>query len=249
MPGTPGTPVPTAAATSTPAPEGGLNFRMMSNWGSAFPGDEVVYQIVAQNGGPGAFDNLQLTSTLPANLEVQRAAADRGDLTQNGNNLLLKIASLKPGETVEIEVRTKIKQSVAIGTRIVSQANLNYDGRRLPAYSNIVTVLVVDQAPAVQAQPTRSGTAYPAPGTASAAPTGSAAASASATPTSTPTGTPGATAAATAAPTATAVIGGTSGPRSPLPNTSSGAPLMGFVLLGMTLMIRTVRIHREQSRI
>jgi uncharacterized repeat protein (TIGR01451 family) len=232
---------------------------MMSNWGSAFPGDEVVYQIVVQNPGPAGFDNLQLTSTLPANLEVQRAAADRGDLTQNGNSLLLKIASLKPGETVEIEVRTKIKQSVAIGTRIVSQATLNYDGRKLPAYSNIVTVLVVDKAPAAQAQPapTRSGTAYPAPGTtvatATANPTTpSAAATASSTPMPTDTAAAG-TSAATAAPTSTrtptATIGGTNTPRSPLPNTSSGVPLMGLALMGMTLLIRTVRIHREQSRI
>jgi hypothetical protein len=43
--------------------------------------------------------------------------------------------------------------------------------------------------------------------------------------------------------------GGTPSSTAPLPNTSSGMPIFGFALLGMTLMVRTVRLHRVQSRI
>jgi len=35
----------------------------------------------------------------------------------------------------------------------------------------------------------------------------------------------------------------------PLPATSQGIPISGILLLGLTLLLRTVRIHRAQSRI
>jgi hypothetical protein len=35
----------------------------------------------------------------------------------------------------------------------------------------------------------------------------------------------------------------------PLPATSTGVPLAGFVLLGMTLLIRTIRIKRSRERL
>ena len=38
-------------------------------------------------------------------------------------------------------------------------------------------------------------------------------------------------------------------PAPTLPNTSTGVPLSGFVLLGLTLLLRTVRLHRAQTRI
>jgi hypothetical protein len=35
----------------------------------------------------------------------------------------------------------------------------------------------------------------------------------------------------------------------PLPATSQGIPISGILLLGLTLLLRTVRLHRAQSRI
>jgi hypothetical protein len=35
----------------------------------------------------------------------------------------------------------------------------------------------------------------------------------------------------------------------PLPATSQGIPISGILLLGLTLLLRTVRIHRAQERI
>jgi hypothetical protein len=35
----------------------------------------------------------------------------------------------------------------------------------------------------------------------------------------------------------------------PLPATSTGVPLAGLVLLGMTLLVRTIRIKRSRERL
>jgi hypothetical protein len=43
--------------------------------------------------------------------------------------------------------------------------------------------------------------------------------------------------------------GGAGGAPAPLPATSQGIPISGILLLGLTLLLRTVRIHRAQSRI
>lgn len=220
---------------------------MGSNWGSVYPGDEVFYAIAVTNNRPTdgkELAGLTVSSQLPANLEVLSATSDRGDLTQNGNSLSLALASLKPGETAEIGVRTRVKADVAFGTVIVSQASLTYTGVSVPLYSNPVTVQVVRVAQ-VTAQPTVTSvpTATAAPA-ATAQPTATAAGNinngaSGITATAVPTGGP------TAQPTATPAPG----TAAPLPDTSGGIPLMGFVLLGMTLFVRTVRLHRGQNRI
>lgn len=241
---TPGTP-------SLPTPEAGLFFRMNSDWGSAFAGQEVIYVIAVRNTrAGGAMRNLQITSDLPANLEILQDSADRGDPMVVGNQVTLKLDALQPNEGVEIAIKTRIKDDVADGTRIVSQAELTFDGLALPAHSNIVTVLVVALAqiqaqPQVPAGPVLQATAA-ITATATAAPTQT---STTAPTTAAPTQTTVPT--ATVAPaTATTVAGAAPKPGSPaLPSTSSGVPIFGFALLGMTLMVRTVRVHRAQSRI
>lgn len=229
----------TPAGTPTLAPAvPGLFFRMASDWGSAFPGQEVNYVIAASNiRSSGAMRDVQISSELPANLQILDAKADRGgDPTVSGNTVSLKLSALNPGEGVEIAIKTRIKDTVAIGTQIVSQAELTFTGLDLTAHSNIVTVLVVGaqaQTPTLTATPTPAATL-----TASLSPTVTPTATLTAIPTA--TGAPASGAAAGAAPPTGSA---------PLPNTSAGVPFLGILMLGMTLMLRTVRVHREQTRI
>jgi len=235
------TTTPAGTATLPPAVPG-LFFRMASDWGSAFPGQEINYVIAASNTRTsGALRDVQITSNLPANLQILDAKADRGgDPLVTGNSVSLKLSVLNPGEGVEVAIKTRIKDSVAIGTQIVSQAELTFAGLALSAHSNIVTVLVVG-VPPLQSTATLTPTS----------------ALATATPTTTPTTTPTATATvtsvpptATGAPAIDAAAGGAAASGSaPLPNTSAGVPFLGILMLGMTLMFRTVRVHREQTRI
>jgi hypothetical protein len=207
---------------------------MASDWGSAFTGQEVNFVIAFRNTQKtGDLKNIRISSALPDNLELQEPKSDVGEAQRQGNLITLNLASLGPDKGVEITVRAKIKANVAIDTRLVSQAEATYDGLAQPLRSNIVTVLVVGQALARPAAelPTATGTRTSAPNA-----TSSPGATTSALPTATSTTKP---------PLATP----TPKPAPELPNTSTGIPLSGFALLGLTLLLRTVRLHRAQTRI
>jgi uncharacterized repeat protein (TIGR01451 family) len=233
----------TPAPTATPDPAAGTFFRMASDWGSAFTGQEVNYVIAFRNTRTsGTLTNLVITSALPDNLTILDKKADRGDPQTQGNQLTLRLDSLAAGQGVEIAIRTQIKDDVQVGTRIVSQAQATWDSLGLPLNSNVVTVLIVgsDFGPVVQIGATATATSTIAP-TATTAPT--------ATETPAPSATPAPPAVQAAAPTKAPAGGVSNVGTAPLPETSAGVPIFGFALLGFTLMARTVRIHRAQTRI
>lgn len=231
----------TAQPTASPVPtEVGAYFRMASDWGSAFTEQEVNYVIAFRNTSTSkAINNLVLSSLLPANLQILEQKSDHGDPQLQGNQLTLKLPSLAAGQGVEIAVRAKIKADVDVGTRIVSQAEASYDGLALPLRSNIVTVLIVGSAlgPAPAGAQAATPTTQPSPSP-----------SATAVPPTPTDSISVAAAAATVAPTATASpSAGGAAPQ--LPATSTGVPISGFALFGLTMLLRTVRMHREKSRI
>jgi uncharacterized repeat protein (TIGR01451 family) len=222
---------------------------MQSDWGSAYPGQEINYVIAAQNTRTsGAMRNMRIMSSVPANLEVISASASYGvdpnlrsvPVTVAGNDVTLELDQLRPAEQTIIAIKTKVKGDVAIGARIVSQAQLTFTGIRATAFTNLVTVQVVGAAPTRLAQ--------------QPSPTATTGATIGPSPTASATAQP--TASATSAPAPSATTGAAAPtvqppPRAaaPLPETSTGVPIFGFALLGMTLMLRTVRVHRAQSRI
>ena len=244
--------------TATPTPDPDIFFRMASDWGSAFPDQEVNYVIALRNVQPSdgrVLSEVNVASTLPSNLEVIGAQSDAGvDPDVSGNTVSLELDELRPGEGIEIAIQTRIDADVEIGTRLVAQAELNHEGLELPAFSNVVTVLVVGIAP-LDAQSTITSTATI---TDTAVTTATVVAE---TPTMTVEPTDDATTAdtdTTVEPTeATSpeptevpeVAGGGTEDSETLPATNAGIPFLGFTLLGATLMVRTVRIRRDQSRI
>ncbi len=251
-----GTVAPTG--TAGPAATSDIFFRLASDWGSAYPGQQVNFTLAVRNTRPPAADgantlrNVTVRSALPANLEVLGARADRGaDPTVSGNNVSYSIGQLQPGEGAEITIATRIKPDVTVGTLIVTQGQLVYDGLApQPAFSNIVTVQVVGnvQAPTsvptvptvvAQAATATSG-AYPPPSSPTAGRTATTGPTASVA--------PSATTAATASPVPTRTPAPPP-PPTPLPETSTGVPLLGIMLLGGTLLTRTVRLHRAKNRI
>lgn len=262
----------TAAATAAPTvPNGEVFFRMSSDWGSTFAGDEVQYTIVLRNINPPANDgsndlnDITIQSTFPPNLEVQGALTDRGqDPNVAGNTIEFTLSELKPGETVEITIDTRIKPDVERGTLIVTQARATYDDLEQLIYSNIVTVLVVDELQVATTTATPAATRRAATTT---TPTGTGIAGRPRAGSPTVTGTPLAYPAPTGAtqtgeplldtttePTATeAVAGGTTeaeaDAEAPLPATSTGVPMAGILLFGLTLFVRQIRLHRERERI
>jgi hypothetical protein len=223
---------------------------MQSDWGSAFPNQKVNYLIAAQNTrASGDMSELRIRTMMPANLEVLSASASYGvdpalksiDPVVAGNEVSLKLDVLKPGEQVFIAIETRVKGTAVVGSQIVSQAELTFTGIKSMAFSNIVSVLVVGAPPTSQislaqgqATPTATMTQPP-----------------TATGTAAPTTQPTPTATNVPPPSPTRAVAGAARPPTsvPLPETSTGVPIFGFALLGMTMMLRTVRIHRSQSRL
>jgi hypothetical protein len=237
--------------------EPGLYFRMQSDWGSAFPKQQVNYVIAAQNiRTEGDMRNLRIRTMMPANLEVVSASASYGvdpalksvDAVVAGNEVSLKLDALKPGEQVFIAIQTRVKEGATIGSQIVSQAELTFTDIKSTAFSNFVSVLVVGAPPTsqvslAQAQITPTATTRPPSPTAAASATPGASPSATSAPSPSPTNAP------SPSPTR-AAAGGARPPTSvPLPETSTGVPIFGFAMLGMTMMLRTIRLHRAQSRL
>jgi hypothetical protein len=254
----------------------------MSDWGSAFPEQDVVYTLILRNNRPttddqsGTLRNVLVRSSMPRNLVIKGASADRGsDPTIAGNEITYKIGSLKAGEAIEIQVYTMIKEGVDIGTILVAQGELLYDDLRRPMLSNIATVNVVGQIQEQTVAMAASPNPYPSPTTTTDAPTTTT--DAPTTTTDAPTTTTDAPTTTTDAPTTTTdtplaaatntmvaqvatsyattetkrntVPIAPDGTFIPLPATSTGVPLAGLLLLGLTMFTRTVRLHRARERI
>lgn len=263
--GTAGTPAPSATAIG-PQGDSGTFFRLASDWGSAYPGQQINYTLVVRNTQPvsatGANDlrQLNLVSSLPNNLEVLGARADRGgNPVVSGQVVSYSLALLPPGQGVELTIATRIKAGVAAGTLLVTQGQLRYEGLTQPIFSNIVTVQVVGTLqPTSITTPTATLGAYPPPaGSATPAPT--AGGTATTVVTTGPTTGRTATSVASSAPTSsgsarptltpTAVPVSEPQPPTPLPETNTGVPILGILLFGMTMLTRTWRLHRARERI
>jgi len=225
---------------------------MGSDWGSAFTGQEINYDILFQNTREsGVINNLSIISALPDNLLFVSASAGYGpdlstltsvDPKVLGSEISLSLSQLNQGYWAKISFKTKVKDNVATGAQIVSQAEATFDGLALPVRTKPVYVLIVGSdlgpsAPLSQSAPsptlTPSDTPLP-----------------SATPSDVPTAVPSATPTFVASTDSQPASAGAAAPAAaPLPATSQGIPISGILLLGLTLLLRTVRIHRAQSRI
>ncbi len=252
------TPTPEASPTPTepPAPavfgESDLLLRLTSDWGSAYADQDIVFTIVLGNTHPTqTVSAVNVRSVMPSNLRILSASASRGtDPTINGQTVSYVAPDLAPGERIEINIATRIGPNVATGTLLVVQAQATYRELNRPVFSNISTVLVVgEQQPATATAtlaPVISPTFTATTVTVTSTPTASAVPTATAT-----TGVVlGGGTSATATPSAASpVAGGQTGGTAPLPNTSAGIPFLGVLLLGATLLTRTIRLHRARERI
>src|SRR5262249_52281089 len=119
-------------------------FRIDSDWGSAFAGQDVVFRIRFQNlRAKDTINNLQISTQLPDNVVITGQDGVLGEPQRQGNLVTMKVAALQPQQETVITIRTKIKDDVEAGTRLIGQAEATYDGLALPLRSNIATILIV----------------------------------------------------------------------------------------------------------
>jgi fimbrial isopeptide formation D2 family protein len=217
----------------------GLQFQKKSDWGSRFAGESLMYTItvISPTGTltAGGLRDVVVTDQLPTNLEVAgpiQVSDQNARVEQQGNQITVRVGTLPAGQTLTIMIPVKIKSDVAAQTRIVNQAQLRYAGISDPVYSNIASVLVVGAPP---------------PLTATAIANANASAVAVAATPNPATITAG-----------TGIGGGVATPQAGVsqtdvgatnPATSTGFPLLGFVLFGLTMLVHNVRVRREMTHI
>ncbi len=252
------TPTPEVSPTPTepPAPavfgESDLLLRLTSDWGSAYADQDIVFTIVLGNTHPTqTVSAVNVRSVMPSNLRILSASASRGtDPTINGQTVSYVAPDLAPGERIEINIATRIRPNVATGTLLVVQAQATYRELNRPVFSNISTVLVVGEQQAATATATLAPIISPTFTATTVTVTSTPTASAVPTATVTTGVVLGGGTSATATPSAASpVAGGQTGGTAPLPNTSAGIPFLGVLLLGATLLTRTIRLHRARERI
>ena len=230
--------VPPTAAGIVVQPVSGLQFQKKSDWGSRFAGESLMYTItvISPTGtlATGGLRDVVVTDQVPTNLEVNgpiKVSDQNARVEQQGNQITVRVGTLPAGQTLTIMIPVKIKGDVAAQTRIVNQAQMRYNGITDPIYSNVASVLVVGSPPPLTATAlavVAQDIATPNPATVTAG-----------------SGVPGGVAGAA---TATAVAGGGNfGTANP--PTSAGIPILGFVLFGLTLLVRNIRVRRELTRI
>ena len=242
--------------TPSPSPVNDIFFRLGSDWGSAYPGQEINFTLVIRNtriayaNGSGTLHNVTLSSQIPSNIEVRGAKADRGsDPTVTGNEVRYTIAQLAPGEGVELTIAARIRTGVTPGTLLTAQGQARYDGLSTVAFSNVSSVLVVSASPQLlAASATVPSTSTPSPASTVTTMPSSVSTLSSGTPDSAVMSTSASAVPSTSSVTPTPVAS-VPDASAPLPDTSGGLPVGGVLLLGMTLLLRTWRLHRVRERI
>lgn len=130
--------------------------------GSAVPGQILVYTINVTNRGTGTAKDVVATDTMPEGTEIIGVSATRGDVSQNGRSITVRIGDLGPGETVTIVVRARVTET-AVASEIRNNAAVESgppDGRTRVETSVRVRV---ETTPTVTATPTSVARSAPLP--------------------------------------------------------------------------------------
>jgi uncharacterized repeat protein (TIGR01451 family) len=121
------------AAGSTPAPTPGIAMADPIITKSvqppfALPGAAVTWTITVTNPGNVPATNIVVNDSLPAEIEILSASASAGNLTVNGQNVHLTLASLAPGGRVTVTVQARVRNNVQVPFIITNLASLTADG-------------------------------------------------------------------------------------------------------------------------
>lgn len=245
VPSTPTAPAPTPGPTlppvTTPEPgEPSVRFNLASNWGQVFVGDTMEYEIALQNAGIDAGGSSPLMGT-PRRVKQEA---------------LESVPVLKDVVIVdELDPAFEIIEATSAGMAVTTDGQKVEATRPTLAGGELVTVRIKVRARSVAVSGVVLNQA-----TLRHADTADAIFSNVVAVTivlkDAPTATPAPTEPPTATPAPSVMISGGTPAATPeelsnadLPHTSGGIPLSGFVLLGLTMLLHSVRAHRARSRI
>jgi hypothetical protein len=237
-----------------------LRFNAASGTNEASSGDLVMFTITLRhagrgNGGsaplpseqlgrPGTGAELQgdtirdvmIVDELSPALELFAVNSVGMNVRRNGHRIEASRDQLAPGDAAVIVIGARVRDGIFLPT-IANQASLRYSTLTGAIYSNVTEIRV-------------NGIQQPAPTASAASTPGTAAAKVTAVPSPTPVAAGASTTQSTAAVPSATPIPSTTAPTdlgTQLPTTSGGIPLGGIVLLGLTLLLHSLRIRHKRS--
>src|SRR5919108_244217 len=77
-------------------------------------GAQLTYSIVVTNNGPGSAASVQLTDSLPANVQFVSATSTAGSCTQTGNTVACDLGDISNGTSVTVSIIVKPKKASTI---------------------------------------------------------------------------------------------------------------------------------------
>ena len=125
------TPLPTATATlqpgaPTPVPKADLFITLEVRPRIVGPGQLVTFacQVVNRGNAPGTEVEISLSIAWP--LAVEDASSSKGTVRQDGQESIVSLDDLPPGEDVAITLRTRVQQNASPGRILRYRAQLRF---------------------------------------------------------------------------------------------------------------------------
>jgi len=106
----------------------------------ALPGDTITWTITISNPGSSAATNVVVTDTLPGEVVIVSVSSSSGSVTFSGQSVTFTQAVLGPGESVSIEVLTRLREDVVPPYSLHNLASLTNAENPNPRYAQASVV-------------------------------------------------------------------------------------------------------------
>ncbi len=90
----------------------------------AQPGDTVTWTITVTNPNSFPLTNVVVTDTMPSEVEITSVSASSGNVSSSGQTVTFNQGTMAPGETVTINVVTRVRPNVSVPFTISNGATL-----------------------------------------------------------------------------------------------------------------------------
>ncbi|MFP4321558.1 MAG: hypothetical protein ACLFTK_03815, partial [Anaerolineales bacterium] len=78
---------------------------------AAAPGEIVVWTITVNNPGTAPYVNVSVTDSVAPQFDVLDATSSQGAVTINGQDVLITAPVLNPGDTIAVQIRTRLRNA------------------------------------------------------------------------------------------------------------------------------------------
>ncbi len=103
-----------------------------------YPGDPVIFTIVATNVGTAPATGVVISDTLPPELHLESVTSSKGIVTINGNSFRVVVGAIYPGEIVTIVVHATVLEDVPNDTTLTNWVFMHTNQGDRQAYAEVI---------------------------------------------------------------------------------------------------------------